>query len=176
MEQNKSDDKMIALEPSSGLQTCKEQISRKNHDGTLIIMKMDATAVFYKIDGIAAEVYLDVFAGSDIRLKIDVNEMHSTLSSIKKLDAILYRWSPGINNHLTTHPDEQQVGLVAQQVAEVFPELVRKDEGTGFLTINYSRLTTHLLVAIKELSELLELQNKKITALEDRIKTPNHNS
>lgn len=128
----------------------------------------------YNLEQIESEVlsesiYLDVFAGSDLRLKSDVNEMRTALASIKKLDAISYSWNPEINNHLTAHTGGQQVGLVAQQVADVFPELVRKDESTGFLTINYSRLTTHLLVALKEVSEQVELQNKKIIALEDKI-------
>lgn len=131
----------------------------------------------YNLEQIETEVlsesiYLDVFAGSDLRLKTDVTEVFSALDSIKKLDAISYRWNPEIKNQLTEgDSNDMQTGLVAQQVAEVFPELVRKDEATGFLAINYSRLTTHLLVAIKEISQQLDIQNNKIAALEDQIKT-----
>lgn len=128
----------------------------------------------YNLEQIESEVlsesvYLDVFAGSDLRLKTDIGEVSSALSSIKKLDAISWNWNPDIKNHLTASEGEQ-VGLIAQQVAEVFPELVRKDETTGYLTINYSRLSTHLLVAVKELSAQLDSQNERIAALEAKLK------
>lgn len=33
-------------------------VCRKNQDGTIVIMKMDDSDLFYKIDGIAAEIWL----------------------------------------------------------------------------------------------------------------------
>lgn len=45
------------LDPTQGLQAAKELISRKNQDGTVIIMKLDESTSFYKIDGLAAEVW-----------------------------------------------------------------------------------------------------------------------
>lgn len=126
----------------------------------------------YSLEQIEAEVlsestYLDVFAGSDLRLKKDVQGLSGTLDSIQKLDAIKYQWNEEIDNHLTSDRSGTQVGLIAQQVAEVFPEIVKKDETTGYLTVNYGRLTTHLLVAIKELSEVVKTQNQRIADLED---------
>lgn len=32
-------------------------VSRKNQDGTVVLMRMDDSELFYKIDGIAAEVF-----------------------------------------------------------------------------------------------------------------------
>lgn len=110
-------------------------------------------------------VYLDVFAGSDLRLKENIQEVPSTIKSLQKLDVIKYSWKPEIKNHLTQNEGEQ-VGVVAQQVVEFFPELVKKDSETGYLTVNYSKLTAHLLVAIKELNTLVETQNQRITQLE----------
>ena len=129
----------------------------------------------YSLEQIEAEVlsestYLDVFAGSDLRLKENVKTFSSTLASINKLDAISFQWNSEIQNHLTDDSKTGQVGLIAQHVAEVFPDLVRKDEATGYLTVNYGRLTTHLMVAIKELSTKIEEQNKKIEQLEEKIK------
>lgn len=45
------------LDPHQGLQLSKEIIVRKNQDGTVIVMRLDESAMFYKIDGIAAKVW-----------------------------------------------------------------------------------------------------------------------
>jgi hypothetical protein len=133
-------------------------------------------------------VYLDVFAGSDLRLKSEVRELPKTLSSLGKLDAILYTWNQDTASQFKGNQfkgnqfkgnqfkgnqfkgsqaqSRQQVGLIAQQVAEVFPELVAKDQETGFLAVNYQKLTTHLLVAIQELNAKIEAQERRIDLLE----------
>lgn len=56
MEQNKSEN-LTTVDPTKGIQASKELIARKNQDGTVIIMKLDESTHFYKIDGIAAEVW-----------------------------------------------------------------------------------------------------------------------
>ncbi len=108
-------------------------------------------------------IYLDVFAGSDMRLKTDVRDLGATLDSISKLDTILYKWNPEVSSPLATGEGEQ-VGLVAQQVAELFPELVRKEETTGHLMINYPKLTTHLVSAVKELNQRVQELEKKLAS------------
>ena len=55
---------------------------------------------------------------------------------------------------LKSNPDDNQVGLVAQQVKEVFPELVKEDSN-GYLSIDYARTTAVLLRVVKDLNERL---------------------
>lgn len=51
----------------------------------------------------------------------------------------------------TLHSDnKEQVGLIAQQVQGIFPELVTTDK-EGFLAIDYSRLAVILMVIVKDL-------------------------
>jgi len=45
------------LPTEQGLQVSKQVIARRNQDGTVIIMRMDDSSFFYKIDGIAAQVW-----------------------------------------------------------------------------------------------------------------------
>ncbi len=127
----------------------------------------------FNLEQIESEVlnesaYLDVFAGSDLRLKTDIREISGSLEKLKNLDAILYKWNPetisGVN-HSTV-----QVGLVAQQVAEVFPELVKKDVETDRLAVNYTKMTAHLVVAVKELTEIINRQDERIADLERSLK------
>ena len=119
---------------------------------------------------LSESVYLDVFAGSDLRLKENVKNIPSVLSQLNKLDAISFTWKQDIQNFPVEGKDSPQVGLVAQQVAEVFPELVRRDEKSGFLTVNYTKITTHLLAGLKELNQIIQTQEARIKELESKLK------
>lgn len=51
---------MTAIEPKTSIQAIKNIISRSNQDGTVILMRMDETNLFYKIDGIASAVWTEL--------------------------------------------------------------------------------------------------------------------
>ena len=63
------------------------------------------------------------------------------------------------------------IGLIAQEVEKVFPELVSTNEETGIKSVAYANLVSPLIQATKELkiekdAEISELQ-EKISGLED---------
>lgn len=117
-------------------------------------------------------IYLDVFAGSDLRLKKDVEPLQSPLHKILSLDGISYNWD---EKTASAHaPKTQQIGLVAQQVAMTIPELVKKDATTGMLAINYTKLAPYLVESIKELKNIIDQQNEKIAELQAEIKKAKH--
>ena len=117
-------------------------------------------------------IYLDVFAGSDLRLKKDIEPLINPLEKILSLDGISYLWNE--NTASTAAPKNIQTGLVAQQVATVFPDLVKKDSATGMLAINYTKLTPYLIESIKELKNMIDAQNEKIIQLENDLRKMNH--
>jgi hypothetical protein len=57
--------------------------------------------------------------------------------------------------------DQHQIGLIAQEVEKVFPELVTKD-GQGYKAVEYQNLVPVLIEAIKQ-------QQAKIEDLEARL-------
>jgi hypothetical protein len=112
-------------------------------------------------------VYLDVFAGSDRMFKEDVRALENSLSKIQELDGVTY------NYKVNEFPDyafskERQVGFIAQAVERVLPELVMKDEN-GYLKVNYAHMTPVLLEGIKELSGIVERQDRQIKELTARL-------
>jgi hypothetical protein len=113
-------------------------------------------------------IYVDVFAGSDLALKTDIETTEPALSSIRKLDTIRYKWNDNIVKQQSID-STTQLGVVAQQVAQEFPELVRRDSNTGFLTVNYTKLNVHLISAIKELADKCDQQETRIQALEKAL-------
>ena len=100
---------------------------------------------------------------SDERLKNNIVQIDGALEKVERLRGVYFRW-----NDEETHRPGQQVGLIAQEVAEVVPEVVeRKGEYYSLATAN---LVPVLIEAVKELrAENLELKDE-IEALKTKIR------
>jgi hypothetical protein len=61
--------------------------------------------------------------------------------------------------------DDRQIGLVAQNVEQVFPELVSTDSD-GYKSVSYSKMTAVLLEAIKELKKENDDLKSRLDTLE----------
>ena len=91
---------------------------------------------------------------SDIRLKTNLEEISGALGKIERLNAYTYDWIDTYNSD-----NIRQIGLISQEVKEVQPELVYEkemivgDQLEKILLLDYSKVTTLLIGAVKELSE-----------------------
>ncbi|MDR0364409.1 MAG: tail fiber domain-containing protein [Bacteroidales bacterium] len=61
-----------------------------------------------------------------------------------------------------------QMGLIAQEVREIFPDIVREDE-LGYLGIDYLCLIPVIIEAMREQQNIIDLQNSKIDELEEKL-------
>ncbi len=91
---------------------------------------------------------------SDLRLKRDLEKIPNACDMIDQLSGYYYFWKDGKDS-------SRQVGVVAQEVEKVLPELV-KTGSDGIKTVDYSKLTAVLIEASKE-------QNREIANLQARI-------
>lgn len=100
----------------------------------------------------------NVTAYSDIRLKENLSPLENCLDLIQKLDVYKYNWKD---------TKKEDIGVIAQEVEQVFPELVIEvdDPVKGKIKgVDYGKLATVSLQAIKELKQ-------EITQLKAEIKT-----
>ena len=80
---------------------------------------------------------------SDFRLKKDITKISNSLQNLQAINGYNYHWkNPDADQSL-------QLGLIAQELQKVYPELVKTDE-KGTLSVNYSGLIPVLVEAIKE--------------------------
>ncbi|MFB6076295.1 MAG: tail fiber domain-containing protein, partial [Candidatus Aenigmatarchaeota archaeon] len=96
---------------------------------------------------------------SDIRLKKDVKTLVNVLKRVEKLNGVRFDWK---------ETNETEIGLIAQNVEEVYPELVSTNSD-GMKTIQYGNLVGVLVEAIKEQNIKLKKQDRKIGETESRI-------
>ena len=97
---------------------------------------------------------------SDKRLKDNVKTIDSALDKVMKLRGVEFDWNQG--KRKGTH----DLGLIAQEVEEVLPELVREktlctgeyeDNEKEFKTVDYDKIVGVLIEAIKEQQEEIDL-------------------
>jgi hypothetical protein len=73
---------------------------------------------------------------------------------------------------LTGHtPGERDIGVIAQEVEAVFPEMVTTFGEDGYKAVAYEKLTGVLLAAVKELEATTDTQQQHIAVLEGRLAT-----
>lgn len=91
---------------------------------------------------------------SDVRLKTDIKPLEgSSLEKVKQLNAKTYLWK----DDLMGKGDKREIGLIAQEVAEVVPEVVSKmSSSADTLGVAYTQLVPLLVEAVKELSAKVE--------------------
>jgi flagellar biosynthesis chaperone FliJ len=100
----------------------------------------------------------------------------NALATVQQLRGVSYDWKrkdfPEMN-----FKQGKDLGLIAQEVEKVLPELVNTDE-KGFKSVQYSHLVSVLVEAIKEQQKQIETlkaevsdKDNKVQNSENRIKT-----
>jgi len=109
-----------------------------------------------------ASINKDVYVGgtitssSDIRLKSNIRNFkkdgENFLDKIENIRTILFNYKED-----TSLVD--QVGFIAQDFEETFPELLRRPNPEGYYSLDYQKMSVVLLECVKELyDEILELR------------------
>ena len=98
---------------------------------------------------------------SDARLKTNITPIKSSLANLLLLNAYTFNWKD------QQVDSSRQVGLIAQEVEEVYPDLVHRNE-TGELSVNYSGMIPLLLNAIKEQQEQIDELKSQVRQLKQK--------
>ncbi|MEQ9008167.1 MAG: tail fiber domain-containing protein [Ekhidna sp.] len=91
---------------------------------------------------------------SDERYKKEIVPLKNVGENLAKLEGVSYYWKKDEfpDNDFS---ERQQIGLIAQEVEKVFPELVNTLPN-GYKTVNYQALVPVLIEALKEQQKLID--------------------
>lgn len=95
---------------------------------------------------------------SDIRLKKNIQLLDMGLNEVLKMHPVTYHWKDGSDTRL-------HVGLIAQEVRQLVPEVVSGNEATGKLGMNYAELIPILIRSLQQQQQKLKELNEQIEAL-----------
>jgi hypothetical protein len=99
------------------------------------------------------------FASSDKRLKDNITPISNPIEKIQKIGGYEFDWIPTEDIHSYEGHD---IGVVAQEIEEVLPELVTTRDN-GYKAVKYEKIVALLIEAIKD-------QQKQIDDLKSKIK------
>ena len=118
----------------------------------------------------------DVYAYySDVRLKDVVGTIDNPVDKVKSIETFFYTHNDTARE-LGYEGAERQIGVSAQSVKEVLPEVIHRapidEDGEGgsvtgedYMTVDYPRLVPLLIESIKQLSEEIDELKEKLNAL-----------
>lgn len=104
-----------------------------------------------------------VRSASDVRMKSDLQPLVNSLEKVLLMDGYTFTWKDD-------EYQDRDAGMIAQEVAEIFPEAVFENPNDGYMGINYSRFPALFVEAFKEQQSIIEEQQSEIDDLNARLK------
>ena len=120
------------------------------------LTRSDAFTVWFNGDATLAG---NLNINSDARLKANIVSLGSTLAKLLQIDGKSYTMKKD-------ESEKQKIGLLAQDIEKVFPELV--SESNGLKSVNYQGLVPVLINALKEQDAMMKEQQNEIEILKQQ--------
>lgn len=117
------------------------------------------TSPGYKLEVAGNVAATAFFYTSDISLKTNIAPLSDSLEKISKLQGVSFQWKKD---------QTKSVGLIAQDVEKVYPDLVHTDKTTGIKSLEYGNLVAPLIEAIKEQQKEIESLKADLYALKNK--------
>ena len=138
-----------------------------NGDATSIVTP-ERVGIGVTDPSVALEVNGDVVVSgelssmSDGRLKMDIRNIQNASVIMSQLRAVLYQFDQSkLGSDL---PDGERMGLIAQELEKVLPELVHQQD-SGLKTVNYLELIPLLIASHQELAASKDALETKVDQL-----------
>ncbi|MDT8430911.1 MAG: tail fiber domain-containing protein [Bacteroidales bacterium] len=150
-------------------------------NATVGINRTDSESYGLVVDGGSSTLYsMLVYKGayafgngfvsaSDISLKSDIKDLDNALGLVESLRGVSFSWK---DSQDLPQPGSKQIGLIAQEVEMVLPEVVTEN-AEGLKGIAYDKLTAVLIEAVKEQQvqiEALKAEQEHYRDLEERLR------
>ena len=105
----------------------------------------------------------DIVGSSDERLKTEIKTIPNALDKVLKLRGVTYKWKDTTEggtcvNNIT----ETRMGVIAQEVIDILPEVVTHDKENDRYGVSYGHLTGVLIEAVKELKQEVNELKKEL--------------
>jgi len=98
-----------------------------------------------------------LLSNSDERLKENIYPIDNALSRLSSIEGVYFDWKKG---------GDRQVGVIAQQVQKVLPEVVSEDKDS-YLSVDYTKLVPLLIEGLNEQAMLIRDLEDRIAKLEE---------
>ena len=142
-------------------------------DGTLVFnsvnsekMRISASGLvgigtnnpLFPLDVIGTIRATTVIETSARKYKTNIQNLEPQLNKVLQLQPVTFDWKE-------KKGERPSIGLIADDVINIYPEFVVKNKENEIEGIDYSKLTAVLIQSVKELKEIIDRQQEQINAL-----------
>jgi len=110
-------------------------------------VRNESLDTIFSVDGTGRASAFEYYAPSDKNLKKNIKSIEDPLKLVNMLQGVTFDWKNDKGN--------RNYGFIAQDVARHFPSLVHK-RSDGYLAVDYSKVVSILVEAVKEISSILK--------------------
>ena len=114
----------------------------------------------------------DFIVTSDAALKSDIAPLQGALGKLRRLRGVEFKWAKPHEDQSEPPAPHRRLGVVAQEVEKVAPELVHEAEAGGTRGVNLGGLLATLIEATKELAEENDRLRRRVETLEGEAARP----
>ena len=93
-----------------------------------------------------------------------MRDIPDALSRVLRLRGVKFDWKDR-----TDAAGRDQLGLIAQEVEQVFPEAVRTNPENGLKSVSYGTLLAPIVEAVKEQKDMIAQQQREIDELKKAL-------
>jgi hypothetical protein len=134
-----------------------------------------ASATAGKLD-VGGAVHASSFpTSSDQRFKTNVAPIADALEKVGHINGVVFDWNE-LYQSLGRSTGRREMGVIAQHVEKVCPELVSDWHEEGYKAVDYGRLTALLVEAVKELKAKNDSLERRLEAMEEGRGAPQKES
>ena len=115
--------------------------------------------ILYFNDGIVYDASgSNLFQNSDERLKNVVANIEPNLDELRTINKVVFNWKQDESH-------KNNIGVIAQTVEKLYPELVIENPDSGYKMVNYAGLSVIALAAVDKLYEKVQDLETEVTRL-----------
>jgi hypothetical protein len=133
-------------------------------------VRSGAVEVTGEIRGLADVV---AYYTSDKRMKDNIVNISDPLGKLKQIRGVYFDWNEKGPDWTKGWPGQPEgkihdIGVIAQEVQKVLPEVVIERKGTGMLAVDYQKIVPLLIEGINEQQKHIESLELRIEKLENK--------
>ena len=106
-------------------------------------------------------------------MKDNIVNISDPLGKLKQIRGVYFDWNEKGPDWTKGWPGQPEgkihdIGVIAQEVQKVLPEVVIERKGTGMLAVDYQKIVPLLIEGINEQQKHIELLQQRIEKLENK--------
>ena len=138
-----------------------------SHGNNCVGITGSSTSSTYELY-VSGDIYAtgNINSASDARLKKNIKPLENALEKVLNLRGVNYEWD--LEKAKNRKPGVK-VGLIAQEVVEVVPEVVTYAEDADEYSVEYGNITALLIEAMKEQNEVINTLREEVLELKKKL-------